>query len=129
MERHICNLRLIRSSNLLKGNGIRTALDLKNASDAWIRKNMPITGLRLVGELRGISCISLDEVSDPKKEISRSRSFYGTVENLQDLKEAVAAYTTLAAEKLREQNSVASYVSVFLTTDLFKKDEPQYSKW
>jgi DNA polymerase V len=37
---------------LLRGQGIRTALDLRNAPDRWIRKNLHIVGLRTVHELR-----------------------------------------------------------------------------
>jgi DNA polymerase V len=43
------------------------------------------------------------------------------------LEEAVATYTMRAAEKLRSQGSVAGYISVFIHTNQFKKDEPQYA--
>ena len=60
---------------LLRGEGIVTALDLRNASDRWIRKHLHVVGLRTVHELRGMSCIPLEEAPKPKQSIIVSRSF------------------------------------------------------
>ena len=91
---------------LLRRNGIRTARELRDAPDTWVRRNMTITGLRTVWELRGVPCIPLDELPAPKKGIVSSRSFGRPVERLDELREAVAAYAGRAAEKLRAQGSV-----------------------
>ncbi|MEM4406419.1 MAG: Y-family DNA polymerase [Candidatus Methanomethylicaceae archaeon] len=114
-------------AKLLNKNGIYTGLQLKNAEDNWIRKNMTVMGLRTVWELRGISCIPLEQAPPPKKGIACSLSFGRPVESLEELKEAVATYVSRAAEKLREQQSAAFYITVFITTNVFKKDFPQYS--
>jgi DNA polymerase V len=111
----------------LRKNGIRTARELRDAPDRWVRRNMTITGLRTVWELRGVSCIPLDEVPAAKKAIVSSRSFGVPVEGPADLSEAVAAYAARAAEKLRSQRCVAGSVAVFLSTNPFKEDDPQYS--
>ena len=115
------------NTKFLKRHGIHTAFDLKNAPDHWIKKYMTIVGLRTVWELRGISCIELEEVSEPNRQIIRSRSFGKPVESLEKLKEAIPVYATRAGEKLRQQQSVTSYLSVFLETNRFKPDEPQYA--
>lgn len=112
---------------LLKKNGICTALQLRDSNDEWIRKRMTVAGLRTVWELRGISCISLDDVPKPKKEIVCSRSFGKPVEAMADLKEAIAAYTSRGAEKLRAQGSAASFVTVFIEASRFKEHSRQYS--
>ncbi|MDY6934318.1 MAG: Y-family DNA polymerase [Spirochaetota bacterium] len=111
---------------MLKRNGVNTAFQLAQSPDAWVRKRMTIMGLRTVCELRGVSCIPLEQMPDPKKGIFSSRSFGRPVEKLGELKEALAAYTARAAEKLRLQDSVASYINVFIATNRFKQ-EPQYS--
>ena len=113
-------------TKFLKRHGIHTAFDLKNAPDYWVKKNMSIVGLRTVWELRGIPCIELEEVSEPNKQIIRSRSFGRPVESLEELKEAVSTHTTRAGEKLREQGLVASYISTFIETNRFKPEDPQY---
>src|SRR3990172_1725206 len=114
-------------SRLLKRRGINTALDLRNTSDVWVKKHMSIVGLRTVWELRGISCIELEDLSEPNKQIIRSRSFGKPVQTLQELKEAVTFHATRAAEKLREQKSVTFFISAFIETNRFRTEEPQYS--
>ncbi len=82
-------------------------------------------GLRTVYELRGVSCLPLDQVRPAKKGITCSRSFGEPVVVLAGLKEAVAAYVTRVAEKLRAQTSTAATLCVFITTKRFGKG-PHY---
>jgi DNA polymerase V len=105
-----------RYAQFLIKEGIENAYQLKNADDRWIRNNLTVAGLRLVWELRGRSCIPLEDAPSPKKGIGTSRSFGSPVQSLDDLMEAVAAYVSRAAEKLRQQKSLASIVLVYLTT-------------
>ena len=112
-------------SKLLYLNNIYTAYDLANANDKWIRKKMSVMGQRTVLELRGIPCIESELMPQPKQSIISSRSFGKTTTSKQDVMEAVALYTTRAAEKLRSQKSVANVISVFIRTNPFK-NSPQY---
>lgn len=112
---------------LLERYGIRTALELRDAPDRWVRRNMTVTGLRTVWELRGVPCLPLEELPAPKKGIVSSRSFGRPVESLEELREAVASYTARAAEKLRCQGSVVGSIAVFLSTNRFREKDPQYS--
>jgi len=57
-----------------------------------------------------------------------SRSFGKEVSQLPDLSESISYYATLAAEKLRHDGSVASSLCVFVRTNPFKDDVPQYSR-
>ncbi|MGH7889588.1 MAG: DUF4113 domain-containing protein, partial [Thermodesulfobacteriota bacterium] len=114
-------------ANLLSRNGIYTALQLKNAPDAWIKKHMSVSGLRTAWELRGTPCISLDQAPLSRKGILSSRSFGRPVKTLSELKEAIATYVSRAAEKLRAQESASSFITVFLTTDRFKKDDGHHT--
>ena len=113
-------------AKLLKRNGIKTALDLREANETWIRKKMTVQGLRTVLELRGISCIELEESVPDKKQIVNSRSFGKDLDKYQDVSEAIASYATRAAEKLRKQDSISGHISVWIQTNGFK-DDPQYS--
>jgi DNA polymerase V len=110
-------------SALLYRNGIRTAWELACIDDTWIKKNLSVVGLRTVWELRGISCLTLDEVAPPKKSIVCSRSFGSAVHTESDLAEALSSYVALAAEKLRNQESLASFLDIFLNTSRFKEEE------
>ncbi len=113
-------------ARFLNQNGITTAKLLRDADLQWIRKYMTVVGARTVLELKGIDCLELDMVEAPKKGIVSSRSFGKPVSNLEELEEAVSTYMTRACEKLRNQNSIASYITVFLGTNRFKP-EAQYS--
>lgn len=114
-------------SKLLKANGITTGLHLKNAKDGWIKKYMTIVGLRLVYELRGIPCLPIESVRPAKKGICTSRSLGKAVMKLSEMAEAVSNFAANCAQKLRKQNSCASLVTVFIHTNRFNSQKPQYS--
>ncbi|HPG39842.1 MAG TPA: Y-family DNA polymerase [bacterium] len=109
----------------LRRHGIENARQLKYAQDKWVKKHMTVVGLRTVWELRGKSCLELDQAPAPKKGICTSRSFGRPIETLAEMREAIAEYASRAAEKCRQQHSAASIMQVFLTTNRFK-EEPQY---
>lgn len=114
-------------ARLLESQGMRNALQLKKANRAWVRAKMGVVGERMVWELNGVSCLQLEEVEEPKKNITCSRSFGKLVTELEDLQEAVATYTSRAAEKVRKQKSVVSVVQVYLTTNPYREADPQYA--
>ncbi len=113
-------------AKILRDNGIYTALGLKKARQKWIREKMTIMGERTVKELKGQSCLRLERVEQPKKSILFSRSFGKPMKNLQDLSEAVSYFTSSAAEQLRKHKLAANLAMVFVATNRFKKNEPQY---
>ncbi len=115
-----------RYARFLKSRGIYSAFDLKNAPDTFIKKHLTVAGLHTALELRGRSCIDMETAPAPPKSIVCSRSFGRSVTSLSDLKEAVAAYASRGAEKLRRSRATATHVHVFLTTNPFK-DDPQYA--
>ena len=115
-----------RYAAMLERNGIKTALDLRDASDEWIRKRMTVVGARIVQELRGVQCIPFIQTPKVKQQLCVSRSFGAATDDLQDLRAAVAFFTSRVAEKLREHRLLAGELTVFVHTDRFK-DVPQYA--
>ncbi|MFP4093755.1 MAG: Y-family DNA polymerase [Cyclobacteriaceae bacterium] len=103
-----------------------TAWHLSRAAESWVKQHMSVVGLRLWHELNGRSCLPLEMISPPKKMIGSSRSFVKPHTSLEGLQEAVAAYTTRIGEKLRAQRSCASLLTVFIRTNRFSRDAPQY---
>ncbi len=114
-------------ARMLAAHGVATARALRDCPDTWIKSRMTVRGLMTAWELRGRCCIPLEDAPPPKKSILTSRSFGYPVTTWRDMAEAVAAYTTRAAEKLRRQHGVCSHIMVFLLTNPHKPDEPQYS--
>ncbi len=96
--------------------GIRTALEYAQCDDEWLKKHLKVGGVRMAWELRGVSCLELEEIPPPKQTIISSRSFGYPVTEWEELAESLAMHATTAAEKLRDQESLASYLEVFLTT-------------
>ena len=115
-----------RIARRLEVMGIHTVLDLRNASPKEMRRHFGVVMERTCNELRGISCLALDDIAQPKQQIMSSRSFGRPVETIEELREALASYLSRAAEKLRKQLSVSAAVYVFVQTNRFNQDE-QYN--
>lgn len=116
-----------QSGRKLNQQGIFTALDLKKSDERRIRKLLGLSGLRTLMELRGESCIMLEQCPPARKSIVSSRSFRKPITELQDLKEAVSHYISIAAGKLRDQGLAAANLHVFLATSRFRTDMPRFS--
>jgi len=112
----------------LKSMGITTALELKQADPASIRKSMGVIGERMLRELNGIPCLELEEMPPDRKGVMASRSFGSPVESLEELEEALANHVARASEKVRCFGLLATRMEVFVQTNRFKKEEPQYSR-
>jgi DNA polymerase V len=108
----------------LNRKGIITAKDFRDADDTLIKKSLSVVSLRTVMELRGISCLPLEELPPSKKTVTCSRAFGKPVDNLKELHEAIAFYASRAAEKIRGQDSLATMMTVFVELHPFNKDRP-----
>ncbi|NBQ69442.1 MAG: Y-family DNA polymerase [Nitrosomonadaceae bacterium] len=107
--------------------GIRTVLDLKTASPSQLRAQFSVVMEKTIREINGTTCIELEEINPPKKQIVSSRSFGIPVSDLASLEELVSLYISRAAEKLRRQQSYAGTVHVSIRTSPFNEKEPYYA--
>ena len=89
---------------------------------------MTVVGERTWKELRGISCIDMETAPPAKKQICTSRSFGKMVEDIDTMSEAIATHASTCAKKLRQQKSYAMSLMVFIHTNNFREDLPQYWK-
>jgi len=107
--------------------GIHSVRALRDTPPAWLRSKFGVVMERTGNELRRISCLALEEITPPRKQIISSRSFGQLVYTLPELSESVASYVSSAAEKLRGQHSICDAIQVFVTTNPFREQDPQYS--
>lgn len=107
--------------------GIKTAESLRVADGKRLRHIFGVVVERIVAELNGTSCDELEVVAPARQQIRSSRSFGRPVTELSMLIEAVLAFISIAAEKLRRQGSVASTLQVFICTNIFKPETAQRS--
>ncbi|EKD92415.1 MAG: hypothetical protein ACD_29C00022G0001 [uncultured bacterium] len=105
---------------------IHTAEQLCAQPTAYLKKRYGVMMVRLVMELNGVSCLSLEETHSVKN-IMCSRSFGKSVTQLPDLLEAVSTYCANACKKARMQKVKAQGISVYLRTSSFNKTKPFYS--
>lgn len=107
--------------------GITSVEDLRTADAKAMRDKFSVVVERTVAELNGLACMELEGATPNKQQIMSSRSFGSYVYDLPTLKEAVASYIAIAAEKLRAQGSLAGMVQVYIRTNPHK-DAPQYQR-
>ena len=111
----------------LQQGGIRTVRQLRDFDVTRLRRRFGVVMERTVRELRGELCLEMVDIAPAKQQIISSRSFGRYVTELDELEQAVSAYMSRAAEKLRRQNSVAATAHVYIRTNPHKENEPQYS--
>ncbi len=106
--------------------GVRTPLEFADKSSAWVHSHLAKPGLQTWLELNGTPCIDTSEAVR-KKTICTSRSFGEMVGSLSSLKASVASFAASCANKLRGQHSAAGLVTVFVMSNRFRDDLPQYA--
>lgn len=108
-------------------HNILTAYDFtKPQHEAWIRKEMGVIGMRLKYELEGKSVLDLEPIREQKKSIATTRSFPKQISEFDDLRERVATFSAVCAEKLRKQKSCCQTIIVMLVIDKHKYESQKY---
>ncbi len=108
--------------------GIDNGWQLSKMPEEWALKNLGcVVGVRMIKELNGIACIPMKDPLEIKKMIATTRMFGKPVFELSDIKEAVATYTSRAAEKLRRQYCAAGMLQVFVVTNGSRNEKYEYS--
>ncbi|SDQ33231.1 DUF4113 domain-containing protein [Leucobacter chromiiresistens] len=112
-----------RTGKRLAGMSIFTAKDLRDAETKWIRKKFSVVMERTVFELRGISCIPLEEQPPHKDQLIFSRSFSQPVSTREGMQQVFSIYAQRASTRLREHGLVAGVVSTWASTSRFREGE------
>lgn len=110
----------------LECHRIRTVQDLKQAHVPTLRAEFGVVMEKIQRELQEVSCIELQEIQPDRQQIIASRSFGKMVTELPILQDALSTFVANACAKLRGQGSHAAVIQVFLQTNRFRKDLPQY---
>ena len=109
----------------MNDSGVYKAWDLLQKPEMWVRKVMGIHGVRMINELRGIRQLELDAPS-PKKSIAVTRSFMQMLTKKEEIRERVETFGMYCSERLRKQNTCCKMITVFVQTNRFRKDLPEY---
>lgn len=114
-----------RLADTMHDSGVYKAWDLLQKPEMWVRKIMGIHGVRMINELKGIRQLELDSPS-PKKSIAVTRSFMEMLTVKEEVRERVETFGMYCSERLRKQNTCCRMVTVFVQTNRFRKDLPEY---
>ena len=118
-----------RYSEKLHSLGCKTAYDFAIHHKDWVRVTFNnINIVRTWQELNGEDVVPNEELAK-KKSICTSRSFNGMISDKDTLRTHISNYASRCAEKLRKQNTVASIVGVFVSSNPFREDLLQYWKY
>ena len=116
-----------RLSRRLLPMGYDTALKFADIAKADVERSFAIPLQRTWRELNGEACIGFDEHSEPKrKQMQATCSFARNITEPEPLEQAMTAFAAIIGRKLRMQHSCAISVGVFIQTNRFRDDLPQY---
>ena len=107
----------------LHAEGVSKAIDFVQMPESWVRKHMTITGVNLQRELKGLPSIELIDDSEKSKSFSVTRTFEKDHDTLDEVKERVVTFASLAAAKVREQESLCRRLQIFIQTNFYKESE------
>ena len=117
-----------RTTAKLNQMGIHTVWDLATQPSQRMQSQLTIVVARTVMELNGIPCLELEESAPNKQEIVCSRSFSRRLTQYPELSAALSEFCSRAAEKLRRQQSLTACITIFIRTNPFNPNEPQYQR-
>ena len=116
-----------KTAEKLERAGVNTIAAFVAMDPQATRDMLTVVGARIQQELRGVSCLPLSEWSATRKGVASTRSFGRPITEWREMREAVAAYASRAAEKLRAEGLQACRLAVFLQTNPHAPGEPWHS--
>lgn len=107
---------------------INTALQFAQLTHEKVSQIVNVSGIATWQELNGIKSKSIVVDEPNKKQICITRSFLNTIENIDDLSNIIANFSSTISRKLRNMNAYAKSLSVFIHTNAFDKTAKQQFK-
>lgn len=105
--------------------GIHSPIEFADKNESWVKARFHKPGYLTWLELNGTPCIDTHEVTR-SQTICTSRSFGEMISDLPSLKASIATFASSCANKLRGQLSLAKTITVFVCSNRFRDDLPQY---
>lgn len=115
-----------KTTSKLDRQAIRTGLSLRDSDLKFMQSKYGVTIERTILELRGVDAIDLKSSNEPREQICVSKSMGIIVRTLSVLNSALSSHSKEAALKLRRQKSWCRKITIFIGTNHFKTNEPQY---
>jgi len=112
-----------RLTKRLRGLGIWTAKDLRDANEVRIRDKFSIVQMRTVLELRGIPCIPMEEERVIKDQLIFSRSFSDPITDRVGMEQVMGIYAQQASARLHKHQKQAKILSAWAMTSYYNQHQ------
>lgn len=103
---------------------VETVRDLQLINQGWMRREFGVVGLRLVKELNGFVCHTLEPPQTERKHTMVSRSFAKDIYELPEIQRRLALYATRLGEKLRQYRQATGVLTVYLWVNKHRNQRP-----
>lgn len=107
----------------LRRRHIDTAYKFKCLPEEFVRGHLSVVGARILRELNGDSCIPLELTPQAKQTLTVSRTLKDATASYNDVRQAIAAHTVRACEKLRSHKLIAGAISIWISSSRHPKGE------
>ncbi len=111
----------------LSGMGVSTALDLAKFGSTSAKSEFSVVLARTVTELNGEQAVPWEADTAINQQIIASRSLGRKVTDKETVFASIAHHVGRGINKLREQNAVATSITVSISTNAYSTVDPQYS--
>lgn len=111
----------------LLSSGIHYASQFIRLPKSFLQKIGNINLVRTQEELLGIDRVTINSVNITHKSIMNSRTFGHVIEKKSEISDAVLSFAQACATQLRQEQSAALTVMVYVRGDHFRQDLPFYT--
>lgn len=106
-------------SERLHSKGTHTACDFARLPRGWVRQHMTVEGERIWQELNGTPCLAVEQLPSSRKSTSSTRSFNKGITAYTELSEAIATFAATCGRRLRQEQTCAATMQVFVESSRF----------
>ena len=112
-----------RVTKRLNAMGIWSVTDFRDADAVHIRNQFSIVQMRTLLELRGTSCIPMEEEREIKDQLIYSRSFSQPVTDQDGMEQVLSIYAQMAATRLHRHQREAKVLTAWAMTSHFNDQQ------
>lgn len=116
-----------KQSKKLQSMGIHSVLDLVCSNADQMKQLFSVVMAKTVLELQGTSCLAIENIPSPRKQIIASRSFGEKITELNDLKEALNKYVQDGVKRLRHDRLLCGQMIIFAQSSPFDPNVTFYN--
>ena len=132
---HLVSRRVLRHTGIQVSIGVARTKTLAKVANRMAKRSPELAGvcigtellMRTVLELHGESCLELEEPEESRKSLMCGRSFGTPLKELEDIRPALTHFVQNAAARLWKYKQAASAITVYLSTNRFRKNIAQRS--